>query len=84
MFNIDKYLGKFKKNLNSNTTNTEIIIEIVKQITGIILKKEKIEIKDGVLYIKDSPLIKNKIFINKNKLIKSLSENIEQKIIDIM
>lgn len=83
MFNIEKYLEKFKKNLKSNTLIIEKIVEVVERNTDIKIEKTNIELKDCVVYIKSNPLIKNKIFIYKEKILNDLSKEITDKIVNI-
>ncbi|KKR47569.1 MAG: hypothetical protein UT90_C0016G0010 [Parcubacteria group bacterium GW2011_GWA1_40_21] len=73
MFNISIYLDKFK-NIESKSSNLKnIIIDSVKNILKTDIDKKNIEIKNGIVYLKVNPVLKNEIFINKNSLIKDLS-----------
>ncbi len=81
MFNIQKYLEKFSKNLKTTESDTQEIIETIERETNIRLNNSEIEIKNNIIYTKTNPSIKNKIFIFKNKIIESLSKNLN--IIDI-
>lgn len=68
MFNISKYLEKFKKSIESGEVLNESIVEIIKKHTGISLTTNDFEIKNNIIYINSSPIIKNKIFIFKSVL----------------
>ncbi len=83
MFNIEKYLEKFTKKIDSNDRYTKEIKQEIKRITGIEIVLSDIELKEFVVYIKCSPGVKNRIFINKNKILENFSKNIDTKIIDI-
>ncbi len=83
MFNINKYLEKISKNIKSKDFYNDKIIDIIKNITGIDIKKEEIELKDCIVFIKNSSAVKNKIFIFKNKILEEFSKNIPDKIVDI-
>lgn len=83
MFNIQKYLEKVIKNINNNEVSVDNVINIIKEVSQIDLKKEDVELKAGVLYIKNKPAIKNKIFIYKSKIIDELNINSNQKVFDI-
>lgn len=83
MFNISSFLEKISKNLKSNDLHKEDIIILIKEITNITLNKEDLEYKEGVLYIKSSPAVKNIIFINKSNILDKINSNPSQKIVDI-
>lgn len=63
MFNISKYLEKFKKNLESGEILNNIIKETIKKHTNIDLKIGEFELKNNVIVLKTTPSVKNKIFI---------------------
>ncbi|MFZ2522022.1 MAG: hypothetical protein WAX44_01870 [Minisyncoccia bacterium] len=83
MFNINKYLEKFSKSVKSNDFYIQKIKEKIKIVTNIDVDLKNIELKDCVVFLKSSPLIKNKIFIYKKEIIENFSKNIDTKIIDI-
>ena len=69
MFNLSKYLEGFSKKVSASDSHKKTIIEILAKNTGLNLSSENIEIKENTIYIKDSPAIKNKIFINKKSIL---------------
>ncbi len=71
---IKNYLEKFKTILFSKEENYRIISEIIKKNTGIEIEQKNIKIKGVDLYIKASPLVRNEIVINKNKILLDLKE----------
>ena len=84
MFNINKYLERFSKNISSTEIQKKQISEIVEKHTHINILLEDVEIKNYILYIKSSPGVKNKIFIYKEKILEEISSLISSiKIIDI-
>ncbi|KKR31680.1 MAG: hypothetical protein UT65_C0020G0009 [Parcubacteria group bacterium GW2011_GWF2_39_8b] len=83
MFNIEKYLEKFSKNIRNAELNKTKILEIIKKHTNLNLLPEEIEIKNYIAYIKSSPAVKNKLFIHKNKILEEISTSLSTKIIDI-
>lgn len=83
MFNIQKYLEKFSKNINSIELYKKEIIEVIKKNTQIKLSLEDFEIRDCVINFKGSPAVKNKIFIYKNKILEDIKTSIPGKIVDI-
>lgn len=73
MFDIKNFLNKFKGQIEEGSLNILNILDILKKETGIDFKKDDLEIKNGVLFIKTTPIKKNIIFIKKNDLLKVFS-----------
>lgn len=75
MFNISIYLDKFKnlesKSFNFNLKNT--IIDSLNSVLKIDLHRGDVEVKNGIVHLKVNPVVRNEIFINKTKIIKTLS-----------
>ncbi len=83
MFNIEKYLEKFSRNVKNSDLHKTKIIEIIEKHTGVNLSLSQIEIKDYILQIDASPAIKNKLFIYKAKILAEISSTIPTKVVDI-
>ena len=83
MFNIEKYLEKFSKDVRNAELHKTKIIEIIEKHTQLHILPKNLEIKDYIIYIKDSPAVKNKIFIYKNKILEETSISIPTKVVDI-
>ncbi|HEY0221178.1 MAG TPA: hypothetical protein VGC58_03075 [Candidatus Paceibacterota bacterium] len=83
MFNISKFLDKFSKNLQSEESYKEAVKNILKNQIGLEIDFSKIEIKNNVVYIKSTPGVLNKIFINKQSLLGEISKSLPMKIVDI-
>ncbi len=83
MFNISKYLEKFKKNVDKGSFLNESIVNIIKKHTEIDILKEDIDIKSNIIYIKISPLYKNKIFIYKENVLEEINKISSINYIDI-
>jgi hypothetical protein len=73
MFNISIYLDKFKNIESKGSILKNIIIDSVKKVLKADIDKKNIEIKNGIIYLKVNPVLKNEIFINKNNLTKELN-----------
>ena len=82
MFNIDKFLEKISKSLNSSELNKKQILEIINKEVELSLDRGAIEIKNNIIYLKTFPAARNKIFIEKNKIIDQISK-LSIKILDI-
>jgi hypothetical protein len=84
MFNIKDYLQKFSINIQSSENNKTQIIDIIEKQIQIKFSQKEIEIKNYNIYIKASPGILNKVFINKNKILNEITLLIPNlKIVDI-
>lgn len=84
MFNIEKYLEKFSKNIHSSKLQKECILGVIKKYTQIQLSPDEIEVKNYVVYTKTSPAILNKIFIYKDKILEDVAqETPDLRIVDI-
>jgi len=82
-FNIGEYLKKFTKITPPDDFLKEIILEGVKTEIGIDIDKKNITVSGGIVYIKTSPIIKNEIFMKKEKIISIIKEKQTIKIADI-
>ena len=84
MFDITKYLEKFKKLSQSRNFLRNSVAEAVKEICNIEIDPKNIDIKSGIARIKEKPIIKNEIFIKKIKILESLSKKTEKEITNII
>ncbi len=83
MFNISSFLEKFSRNVQNAEIFNVQILDIVEKHTQIRIPTTDIEIKNGIVLIKASPGVKNKIFIFKNKILEDITKSIPVKILDI-
>lgn len=72
MFNISIYLDKFKNIESKSSGLKNNIIDSVNKILKINIDKKDVEIRNGVIYLKVNPVVRNEIFINKVNIIKEL------------
>lgn len=83
MFNIEKYLQRFSKNLSLIGEDKEKIIEVINKYTKINIKTSDVEIKDYKIKINTSTVGKNQIFLFKNKIIDEINSTLNVKVVDI-
>lgn len=83
MFNISSFLEKVSKNIKNNEISKDKIINIIENKAGIKLNKEKVEIKDFIVYTKEGGAVLNKIFINKTNIIEEIKNSLNVNIKDI-
>jgi hypothetical protein len=84
MFDIAKYLEKFKTLSQSRDFLRNSVSEVVKEVCNIELNPSKIEVKDYVARINDKPIIKTQIFLKKAKILDILTIKTNSKIKDIL
>lgn len=73
MFNISIYLDKFKNIESKDSGLKNIIADSIKNVLKIDINKKNIEVRNGTVYLKVNPVVKNEIFINKPNIIKELN-----------
>ncbi|OHA92322.1 MAG: hypothetical protein A3J09_02495 [Candidatus Zambryskibacteria bacterium RIFCSPLOWO2_02_FULL_51_21] len=68
MKNLSKLLERFSNILNKDTETKNTIIRIIKDKTNIELKSNQINLKNGVLEVEASPVVKNEIRLKEDLL----------------
>ena len=71
---IRDYLNKFKEILFSKEEIYKIIGDIIEKNISIKIEQKNISIKSNIIYIKTSPIVHNEILIQKEKILKDLSQ----------
>lgn len=84
MFDIAKYLEKFKVMSCSRDFLRNSLADSIKQVCHIEIDPKKIDIKAGLARINERPIVKSEIFLKKDKILKSLSEEVGEKVKDIV
>ena len=85
MKNIGGFFEKFNNKLGKQIYNLDLIVEVIRKNTGIFIDMSDVSVKNGVLRIKGSSLMKNEIYIKKVRILKELEEKLRgQKISDIL
>lgn len=75
MFNISIYLDKFKKVDFKNTSLKDGIVASVGRVLKIKINNNDVTIRDGVIYLKINPVMKNEVFIKKGSIVNDLVAN---------
>lgn len=73
MFNISIYLDKFKNIESKSSSLKNTIIDSISKVLKININKKDVEVKNGIVYLKVNPVVRNEIFINKTKITEELS-----------
>jgi hypothetical protein len=66
---ITNFFDKFKKLLSKGEANHALIADIVSRHITSSIKASAIKIKDSVIYIKGSPMLKSEILIHKQAIL---------------
>lgn len=72
--NIGSYLETIRKKINEKYAYKDIVVLCIQQTTGILLARDVIKQKHGVVYIEAHPLIKAEITLKKETLLNLLKE----------
>ena len=75
MLNINNFLEKFVRIQNKNKDVKEFVLKTIKDISGVSIDSKNLDINDQKFYINCSPLVRNQIFLFKNKIILELKKN---------
>lgn len=68
MNSISGFLQKFLNLEKNNNTKLLLILDAIKQKTGLELSKEILEIKGETLKVNCNPVIRNEIFMHKSEI----------------
>ncbi len=74
MFDIAKYLEKFRTMSNSRNFLRNSVAEAVKEVCNIDIEPNKIEVKNYIARINEKPIIKTEIFLKKTKILNLLDK----------
>ena len=72
VFNIDKFLESFRKNIQNGEDLKDEIKQSIKEVCGIDVDKEDFEIRGNKVVLKTDPIIKTEIVFNKKKIIEKI------------
>jgi hypothetical protein len=72
MLEISNFLSKFLNLEKDNNTKLAIILETIKQTTGLELSREMLEIKGDNLKLNCNPVFRNEIFMHRSQIEDSL------------
>jgi hypothetical protein len=78
-YSINNFLDKFKNLIFQDSITKDIIKKYVKTHTSFELDLNSISHKNGIIFIKGSPILRNEIFLKK----KIILENINKEILNI-
>lgn len=74
MENLSKLLERFSRSLNKDTLTKNFISEVIKKTTTLDLDGDKINLKEGILTIQCSPVLKNELKLKEERILTELKE----------
>jgi len=77
MFNIGDYLSKFKNITPPDKFVKDELVAVVKDVVGVEIEKDDIDVRNGTVFLSVDPIIKNEIFLRKKEVLESLRENLK-------
>lgn len=84
MFDIKRYLEKFRVMSHSQKFLKTSIKEVIKEVCDIDIEPQKIEIKNHIAKINEKPIIKTEIFLKKTKVLFILNKKTNGGVVDIL
>ncbi len=79
MDTIKAFLQKFSKITLPDDTLKRLFIEILERDFGLIVEREKLAFRNGILTVNASPAVKSEIFLRKHKILNKLKESLGSK-----
>ena len=81
---IENFLGKFKKLVSDKKKIKETLIKIVSEAISCKVDKQAIRIKNGYIYIQESPILHSEVLVHKQQILEKIKEILpESNFIDI-
>ena len=84
MFDIAKYLEKFKVMSQSRGFLRNSVVEAIKEVCNIEIKPENIVVKNYIARISERPIVKTEIFLKKTIILNILDKKTSGKVKDIL
>ena len=77
MDKISSFLKKYRRFLKSDKEAKQFVLESLKTFS-MNIPEDSLRVKDGILYFKVSPVLKNELFIRKKDILESLNSKQDQ------
>lgn len=79
MIEIGDLLLKSKNKILSEELRIKIIIDVITEITKTTIEKKDIKIKNGTIILNNKPIVRNEIFLKKEKILVELKNLLGKK-----
>jgi len=70
---INGLLARYTKLFGDKQLEVGLIIEIIKKQTGLVIKNNELNLKEGILYLKTKPKYRLELILNKQKILDELN-----------
>lgn len=74
MENISGFFNRFKNKIVGEIRNRDIIVDLINKYTKAVIEIKDISINNGVIRVNCSQIVKNEIFIKKNKILGEINK----------
>ena len=71
---IKNFLSKYHKLLTDNSDRRQMIIEVISSVSGVALRQGDITFRNEAVYIEGGSVLKNEIFLHKERIIRELQK----------
>ena len=75
MLNIKEFFEKFSKIQKDVILSKQKVADVIKKISGVDIDQTKIRFENGILRLDINPVLKNEIFMHKNKILNEFKLN---------
>jgi len=79
MIEIKDLLARFSVLLQNGEGKKELVRDVIKEATGIVIETKDIEFKNGTMFLNIKPIYKNEIFFKKEKIFSELEKSLGKK-----
>lgn len=79
--NLDQFLQKFRHIIPRETLIKDAFIQVIHEIFSLSLNKKEITVRGKIIFLSTSPIIKQEIFLQKENILKLLSEKVGENFI---
>lgn len=80
---IESFLQEYRKRLFAQEDKRALLRKIIKEMSGVDVPEENFKLKKGEVFIKGNPMVKNEIFLYKEKILERFKSQGEKGISDI-
>jgi len=78
MQDVSGFLNRFKHLLQKKEDNRKLIIEVIKESTGVELEEDELKVKNNILITNTSGGLKGQLFISKHKIIDEINRRAQK------
>ena len=69
---ISSYLDRFRAINTPQKTIKEIVVGVIAKSSGVVLETSDVDVKNQRVFLKITPILKNEIFLNRDRILETL------------